>query len=289
MKEFILLALLTLCGLAFAQEAPASLATLLSGNLAPLRITGQELTNPGWFRFTVAGSEGSGTSTLQSMAGQMGASSIFYTRGLVVEVTPPIRYLVAYARPALVVSLQEMMERGEPLPPQPPITLATGLPLCLLDLRTIGSLKDIREVDPRQEMLADKAALNVYEEARMKALVQVSLNNLRQIAIAIMMWTQDHDEVLPPMTTAAAMRTVLKDYDGNEKLWLQPVVDEPYQPNPTLAGTALGDIRDPTTMILAYEAKPWPNGMRCVAFVDGHVEVMTEERWKAAKAKSGMK
>ncbi|HOS44239.1 MAG TPA: hypothetical protein PK794_11145, partial [Armatimonadota bacterium] len=59
-------------------------------------------------------------------------------------------------------------------------------------------------------------------------------------------------------------------------------------PNPTLAGKPLGDIRNPSEMVLAYEAKPWPNGQRCAAFVDGHVEMMTDERWKAAKAKSGM-
>ncbi|HOF86769.1 MAG TPA: hypothetical protein PLZ36_01525, partial [Armatimonadota bacterium] len=117
--------------------------------------------------------------------------------------------------------------------------------------------------------------------------------NLRQIAVAILMFCQDNEENFPPMTNAAAMHTALKAYDGavpvqNNKLWLQPVVNEPYQPNPTLAGKPLGDIRNPSEMVLAYEAKPWPNGQRCAAFVDGHVEMMTDERWKAAKAKSGM-
>ncbi|HOF89592.1 MAG TPA: hypothetical protein PLZ36_16040, partial [Armatimonadota bacterium] len=152
MKRLVMIVSLAWCALAGAQDAPASLAALLSGDLAPVRITGQALMDPGWYRFTVAGSEAPGASTLQNMAGQLGVSTVFYTRGMVVAVTPTIRYLVAYARPAQVVSLQELMERGEPLPPQPPITATTGLSLCLLDLRAVGSLKDIRAVDPRQEM-----------------------------------------------------------------------------------------------------------------------------------------
>lgn len=120
------------------------------------------------------------------------------------------------------------------------------------------------------------------------ALQTRSLFNLHQLAMASLMYCQDNNENLPPLKTPADIKRQLNVPD---KLCLQPSSKLPYLPNPNVAGKSLGafDPDKQDTIILFYEQTPYADGSRGVAFLDGHVEMVTAERWAAMKTKAGIK
>ena len=135
--------------------------------------------------------------------------------------------------------------------------------------------------------LAGALAFPVLEKAREKARETQSLNNLRQLALASMIYTQDNDEHLPPLKTPEDVKRVLKD--PPDMVYVQPSSNLPYLPNASLAGKSLGACADPENTILFYEQTPNADGARCAAFLDGHVALLSAEEWETAKVKSGIK
>ena len=53
----------------------------------------------------------------------------------------------------------------------------------------------------------------------------------------------------------------------------------PYLYNTKLGGKALGAFDDPKEVVLFYEQTPTEDGKRIVAFLDGHVEMVSEVHW----------
>jgi prepilin-type N-terminal cleavage/methylation domain-containing protein len=82
----------------------------------------------------------------------------------------------------------------------------------------------------------------VFAKARKKAAETTCLNNQRQIALAIMMWAQDHDETLPQAGT------VWSDLQVDPKVLRCPgdetKASNGYVYNGYLSGVALGDFND---------------------------------------------
>lgn len=121
----------------------------------------------------------------------------------------------------------------------------------------------------------------VFAKAREKARTTASMNNLRQLAITLLIYEQDNGR-LPALKTAADIKKQLQAPDG---LLISPRTNQPYEPNPSIAGKASGAF-DAATMITFYEKTPGSDGTRCAAFLDGHVELIAATEWEAAKRKA---
>jgi prepilin-type processing-associated H-X9-DG protein len=137
-----------------------------------------------------------------------------------------------------------------------------------------------------------------------------SQSHLKQLGVALLMYAQDYNEMLPPMKDAAAVKRLLLPYvRGNEAVFVHPQTGEPYRPNPSLSGRRRSSIamvsgRDsrgkairprrhraeipgsPAQVVAFYEASPAPDGTRAVLFLDGHVGVIRETEWPRLKRAS---
>jgi len=129
--------------------------------------------------------------------------------------------------------------------------------------------------------------------ARMQAKTHVSLNNARQICLAMMMYCDENDGRLPPVNNWTA---ALTPYIGDTK-----ILESPFDPHTGLAwamnrhldGLKLNDIRRPARTVLIFEARIGgplaggreflphrPRGRRgyVVGFLDGHSEIIPPDK-----------
>jgi prepilin-type N-terminal cleavage/methylation domain-containing protein/prepilin-type processing-associated H-X9-DG protein len=122
----------------------------------------------------------------------------------------------------------------------------------------------------------------VFAKAREKSRQTQCLNNQRQIAIALQMYAEDHDEMLPE--AASAWQSVSLPAGVLQCPTLGKKVRIGYGFNANLSGAALGDIPEPATMALIADSLSPSNqivfysdadrrhtGKAIWSFVDGHV------------------
>jgi prepilin-type processing-associated H-X9-DG protein len=117
--------------------------------------------------------------------------------------------------------------------------------------------------------------------------------NLGQLGLAVMMWAQDHDEVLPP---AANWTQELMPYLKSDRVFRCPGAPElecGYAYNLAVAGTKLAQMPNPAETVLFYEttlgmpnpadlgeSQPKPgrhNAGNSMAYVDGHVKWLADQ------------
>ncbi len=222
-------------------DTPATPADVLSGKLFPLTLQLKDMTS-GWSTFTC--DSANSPSRLIGLAGyaptdyaQMSMLDAIFTRGQTV-VLGGETYLVAYGRSqAQFAKLLMNPEWGRQQVTIDPATLKftpeTEVTLQLLNMHTMGNIENIRQFN-----LKELSSTNtVLENARLKALKNTSLSQLRQIAIATQMYMQDNHGKLPPLDTLADFQGAVDAYLGNNQAMLvQPGTGTPYQPNFALAG-----------------------------------------------------
>jgi prepilin-type processing-associated H-X9-DG protein len=133
----------------------------------------------------------------------------------------------------------------------------------------------------------------VFAQAREKARTVSCESNQRQLALAIIMYSQDNNEQLPPSMSATTLAT---PGTLSARLYTCPSATThaaagDYGYNTHLAKRALGDIADPATTILTADSdRPdaslattddiaWTrHHTGCViSFVDGHVAIKTKD------------
>jgi prepilin-type processing-associated H-X9-DG protein len=262
MKRMLVLAL-ALCALAPLWAQEATFADLIAGKAAALTIKAKAL-GPGWIRLRTGSQPGMDdiSRAFSAMLGGAGLG-VYYTKGQTVTLEGE-KFLVAYSMPLP----PNEGEPGERLKVEP-LTENSDLMLSLLKVKTLGSLLDIAPVDAGKEIKTAAAAAE-------QALITTSTNNMRQLVTAVLMFSQDHDELMP---TANEWNEVLKMIPTEART--QPRFNVPYAYNTAVAGFALGEFDDPTGTVVAYEANAWTNGKVVVGFLDGHVEVVPTDRLKA--------
>ncbi len=145
------------------------LTNLLSGKTYQLTAKLKDLGGE-WRRITVHAStsangnltvnvSGSGSvSNNQNNFGTLGASSVYLTQGQTASAGGQT-YLIAYHLPNTGLDLNMLVQAvamGKPLQPSV-LTPETLVPLALLDLRTVGSLDDVRVFDLKTEIAESEA------------------------------------------------------------------------------------------------------------------------------------
>jgi len=157
--------ILSLPAICFGED----LTKLLSGKTYPLAVKLKNL-NGEWRRVTIRASTsangnltvnvtGSGSvSSNQNNFGTLGASSVYLTLGQTASTGGQI-YLIAYHLPNTGLDLNMLSQAVATGRPPEPAVLApeTVLPLALLDLRTVGSLDDVRVFDLKAEIAESEA------------------------------------------------------------------------------------------------------------------------------------
>src|SRR5947209_5346701 len=98
------------------------------------------------------------------------------------------------------------------------------------------------------------------------------LSNLKQIAMATLMFSQDHKEMLPKGASFAVVDKQLQPYLKNEAITTCHATKKRYAFNTALSGVSLAKVAKPAEAPLYEDAMPHTDGMVAVAFVDGHVK-----------------
>lgn len=295
-----------------ATGATGNLGQLFGGNTFPLTFKLKELTGD-WRRVNVVGQLDLGGYTqvlstmMASVLGSMG-STVYYTRGETITLGSEI-YLVAYRPPVRPIDIggliqeaakggmntkpdkKKMEELAQKLVP-PKLTEETALTMTLLNLRTSGTLSDIRPFELQREI--DEAPTGVMEavvtalkeeiggelaDAPVEDTKDASLSNLKQVGVGLLMYVQDYDEVLPPMNNPDTAKQALIPYVKNADAFVHPETKEPYQPSAILGRKKLLHIAVPAQFVAFYEAKPAADNTRGVLFLDGRVKRIREEEW----------
>lgn len=112
-----------------------------------------------------------------------------------------------------------------------------------------------------------KAAL---DKARTAAQRTEILNNGKQIALGVFMWSQDHEDGLP--ASADNLKDTLGPYIKSDAIW-QGVGGDANTFVYTLNGGTMTDIKDPANTMMGYI--PGPGGY-AVVYSDGHVQWATD-------------
>lgn len=287
MKQIVVLMTILACAPAgFGQGT--SFEELISGKNIPLSLKLKDLNND-WRRVSVgapAPSAGGVSAVYSAMFGGMLGGGTYYTKGQTMIVGGET-YLVAYRaqiKPPDTANLQALMRSGQMPEPEKP-NAQTSLALSLLNLRTTGSLNDIRPFSLEFEMTGNEAALATEDEKRILQSNEASLANLRKLGTAVMTYERER-KVLPLLTDARTAQEELVLYLSSKDVFVQPESKKPYQPNPSLSGKKLADVASPEKTVVIFEAAPSADGTRGALFLDGHAERVPETNWKRVKQDS---
>ena len=98
----------------------------------------------------------------------------------------------------------------------------------------------------------------------------LSLQNARILAVGVIEYAQDYDEILPPTDTQAAFQAALLPYVRGRRFFVDPLNGQPFLPNPAISQKPLFRISEPQTTIVVQSAMPYPDGVPTVAYLDGH-------------------
>jgi hypothetical protein len=104
--------------------------------------------------------------------------------------------------------------------------------------------------------------------------------NLKQYALALLMYQQDYDEKLPPMVKPAQVHSRVMPYTKNASVFKCPDTGETYLPNPALNYMSQARITAPASTMMLRDAKPHALGsgnVWNVAYADGHVKQVSQE------------
>lgn len=130
-------------------------------------------------------------------------------------------------------------------------------------------------------------------QARDQGRTAVSLNNVKQLCLATLMYCDENEQRFPPCDN---WPDALKSYYGEPKILTSPHAPDAgrsYAMNAELNGRRRTDISDPARTVLLFEARSGstpaggrellqekPYGLKgyVIGFVDGHVECVPPER-----------
>lgn len=150
------------------------------------------------------------------------------------------------------------------------------------------SLDNIRTIRPLADLTPEKYAelfgglpwvpdgIDVFPGRQKPA-----LSNVKQLAVAMIIYQADYDDVSPYVQSTKSAEYLLAPYMMNDDLWktLNPNGSRFYL-NMAYGGVSSVDVPDPAGTVLFYESRAWPDGRRIVAFADTHAAMLTEEEWQ---------
>lgn len=149
-----------------------------------------------------------------------------------------------------------------------------ALPVCLSALGSLAALS------PAAAQTVTKKPAPAGSSAR-----TLSAQRLKNLALELMMYTQDNN-AYPPMKTPAALKKALGPYGkaADASVFLEPGANKPYLPNPNLSGVPVKSVKHPSDVLAFYEAVPAADGSRLISTADGRVLTLPGNKWAQAKS-----
>ncbi len=126
------------------------------------------------------------------------------------------------------------------------------------------------------------------DAAQQNAIARTCLSNQRQLGLALMMYVQDYDDMLP--RKSAPYKAQLMPYVKNDQVFHCPL-DAPgalsYTYNSSLYATNIKTVKSPAQTVLIYEGKDMQmdfrhEGKATITFADGHVKQISPDEAKSA-------
>ncbi len=129
------------------------------------------------------------------------------------------------------------------------------------------------------KVVAPTLPLNIADQQRA---------DLRELALAVVLYAQDHNNLIPPMDDLASFKKAIQPYVKAQTL--APPPDKTfYSLNTILSGKKTAHISVPADMIALYQTQPDKDNSRLVAFLDGHVRRLNGAQWLKYKRGSKIK
>ncbi|MBN1916478.1 MAG: hypothetical protein JW889_01110 [Verrucomicrobia bacterium] len=130
--------------------------------------------------------------------------------------------------------------------------------------------------------------LPALARARAQAREATSMNNARQISMAIMRFADANDDVLPERLS----QLVEGEYILSSKVFVHPAGTDPDLIDPgrpetvdehsdyelVLKGVSLDEVEDPAHTVLLRERREFVRGRRVVVYVDGHARTVLSDK-----------
>ncbi len=252
---------------------------VLGGRVVPLSVTMGNLDST-WRTFHL---EDTVTNLLRSSYSynfNFDSFGLYYTSGATLSINNET-YLVTYRLKRPVADLVTGNLRQEDIFKAMVLTPNTRLVLSLLNLSTANNFYEVAPFDA--ESFA-RAATN----SKNRVLLSQSMSNLKQLGIAVIQYSQEQDEVYPPMQTMYQLKKAIYPFLRSDTVFVQPINKKFYVPNAALSKKSLASINQPSMTAMIYEADFDSDGKRAVGFADGHVKRVTPVEWTKIKKDSNI-
>ena len=279
MKNLVLAFLLTFfasIGLSPARaQSPTPFAELLSGKKYPQTLKFKDIPAEGWVRFSLVGEDSISIQVMLALQSIGNILGYYLTKGETIS-SEGVTYLIAYRGniSGLSKAVQGVGFAGDKTSDELGVTPEMSLELALINLQKATAITQIQPFDPKTVL------------PKPKPVTDTSQDRLKQIGLAVMMYSQDYDEVLPPMKDVKKFQDVVMPYIKNLATFINPATSKPYVPNAILSEHKLATIPEPASFVLIYEDSPAADGTRGVVFVDGHTKRVSEAEWQRLKRAS---
>ncbi|AIE87366.1 hypothetical protein OP10G_3998 [Fimbriimonas ginsengisoli Gsoil 348] len=210
------------------------------------------------------------------------ALALSWTKGDIVLVGAE-RFLVSYKLDLNPVDFVMRTARVPGQEAEKPAPLPTDLRLALVKLNAIQEIEYAPKMTPDnfRRILGAGRAPTVMDAVGERADETVTVSNMKQVALSLVMYTNDYDDVLPYAQGTHAVQYVTYPYLKNIKAWetRNPNGGE-FRFNLAVGGVSMPAFEAPAETPMVYESKAWPDGKRTVGFLDGHVKRVDQEEWK---------
>lgn len=113
------------------------------------------------------------------------------------------------------------------------------------------------------------------------------MSNLKQVLLATIIYASDYDDVFPKANSTAEVKGLLMPYCKNEEIF--QFSQGMLRFNVRLSGKPMTTVEEPADTPLFWVGKPYSDGRMMVGYTDGHVAMVTMEKWREHVAKYRIK
>lgn len=164
------------------------------------------------------------------------------------------------------------------------------LSLQLIRPESIGRMSPIPSMSPdrvakvvdafTQSLVADStmAQVGAPGSSRLAGQKSIALSNVKQVAVSVMIYCSDYDDVFPYANSSAEAQKQLLPYSKNNAIFKSPNGSRILY-NTSLSGVNATSIPNPAEVVLVYEERVWPDGTRAVGYCDGHAKMVDGSTW----------